>query len=217
MAVLVTLTGKFVNPDEAPALVGKNITFQLVPADIPDKALNETVVPGPVTVPITAGGVFTVTLRATDDPDLLANVSGPLVYKVTRQGITGNYLIALPAPGPHDWSDIVPEPNSTTVVVAGPAGAAGPPGPPGPETTVNVFTYTDETDLRPSSDVVFWIPDPYTLDDPFGALPGDLVLRSTPDVVQGLNGITGLWKGTPLEWEALPTHDDSTVYFVISP
>lgn len=83
--------------------------------------------------------------------------------------------------------------------------------------TVSVFTYTDESDLRPDATVVFWIPDPYTLGDPFGAIPGDCVLRSTPNVVQGLNGISGLWQGTPTEYEALPSHDASTIYFVITP
>ena len=83
--------------------------------------------------------------------------------------------------------------------------------------TVLVHTYTDESDLRPTATVVFWIPDPYTLDDPFGAIPGDLVLRTTPGVVQGTNGIRGIWAGTPLEWEALPSHDDDTIYFVIPP
>lgn len=215
MAVMVTLVGKFVNPDESAALIGSRITFQMVPADVPDKVLNETVVPGPVSVPISSGGSFTVTLRATDDPDLLANVDGPLVYRVTRQGLSGNYLIALPAPGPWDWSDLVPEPASATVVVPGPAGPAGPPGPPG-ETTIEVFTYTDETATRPAASVVFWIPNPSSLGDPFAAVVGDCVLRSTPDVVQGLNGLTKIWKGTALEYDAIGTPSADTFYAVVS-
>lgn len=83
--------------------------------------------------------------------------------------------------------------------------------------TVNVFSYTDESDLRPDATVVFWVPDPYTLGDPFGALPGDLVLRTTPDVVTGLNGVAGLWQGTTTEYDALETYDPSVVYFVVNP
>jgi hypothetical protein len=83
--------------------------------------------------------------------------------------------------------------------------------------TVNVFPYTDETDPRPDATVVFWIPDPWDLPNPLDADPGDLVLRTTPEVVQGLNGITGLWQGTSTEYDALDTYDATTVYFVINP
>lgn len=126
----------------------------------------------------------------------------------------------------------------------GGSGAPGPPGPPGAQgepgividdvsptatdvlwadtsvagstgaDTVAVFPYTDETVARPTASVVFWIPNPFDLPNPFGALPGDLVLRSTPAVVQGLNGVEGLWQGSSAEYDAL-TPDPNVVYFVI--
>lgn len=126
--------------------------------------------------------------------------------------------------------------------LASSAGATGPQGPPGdpgividdvpPEETnvlwadttesselavgdtVTVFTYTDESDDRPDSTVVFWIPNPVTLGNPFGALAGDCVLRSTPDVVANVNGISGLWAGTAAAYDALTTNP-STLYVVV--
>jgi hypothetical protein len=86
----------------------------------------------------------------------------------------------------------------------------------GGESTVIGFVYTDEVDARPDVSMVFWIPDPYTLGDPFGAVEGDVVLRSTPDVVAGINGITGVWRGTSAEYEAL-TPDPDVLYYVIAP
>lgn len=91
----------------------------------------------------------------------------------------------------------------------------GLPGPPG-ETTVEVFTYTDEADSRPAGvSVVFWIPDPFDLPNPIGAIEGDLVLRSTPDVITGMTGTTGIWTGTAAEYEALPDYDDDVIYFIV--
>jgi hypothetical protein len=84
-------------------------------------------------------------------------------------------------------------------------------------TTVRVFVYTDEADLRPDADVVFWVPTPVTLGNPFAAVEGDCVLRTSENPVQGVNGIVGLWQGTPLEWEALPSLTADTVYFVKEP
>lgn len=98
----------------------------------------------------------------------------------------------------------------TDAAVADISGGGG-----GGGTTVEVFTYTDEADARPAVDVVFWIPNPYTLGDPFGAVEGDCVLRSTPDTVQGLNGLRKIWKGTPLEYDAITTPADDTFYAVI--
>lgn len=82
--------------------------------------------------------------------------------------------------------------------------------------TINVFIYTDEADPRPDATVVFWIPDPFDLPNPFGALEGDCVLRSTPDMLTGLNGVEAIWKGTAAEYDALTPADD-TVYFVYEP
>lgn len=80
--------------------------------------------------------------------------------------------------------------------------------------TVSIFTYTDPTDPRPSSTVVWWVADPWDLDDPFAALPGDAVLHSTPDVIVGVNGITGLWQGTAAEYAA-EVLDPNVVYFIL--
>jgi hypothetical protein len=82
--------------------------------------------------------------------------------------------------------------------------------------TITNFVYTDESDIRPAASVVFWIPDPFNLGNPFGALPGDLVIRSVPDQVAGLNGVEAIWKGTAAEYAALAP-DDNTVYFVYEP
>jgi hypothetical protein len=82
--------------------------------------------------------------------------------------------------------------------------------------TVLVYVYTDEADTRPLATVVFWIPDPFNLPNPFGALAGDCVLRSTPNVIEGQNGLAHMWKGTAAELDAL-TPDPNTVYFVYEP
>lgn len=83
-----------------------------------------------------------------------------------------------------------------------------------PSMTVAVQTYTDEGDARNDADVVFWIPDPYTLPNPMGALVGDLVLRTTPDVITGVTGTSGIWTGTVTEFDALGSYDDTVIYFV---
>lgn len=82
--------------------------------------------------------------------------------------------------------------------------------------TIQVFIYTDEADPRPDATVVFWIPDPFDLPNPFGAIEGDCVLRSTPNMLTGLNGVDAIWKGTAAEYDALSPADD-TVYFVYEP
>jgi len=81
--------------------------------------------------------------------------------------------------------------------------------------TVQAFIYTDESDTRPEVTFCIWVPDPVTLGNPFGALEGDIVLRTSENPVQGLNGIDGLWKGTAAAYEALGSYDDSVVYYII--
>lgn len=124
----------------------------------------------------------------------------------------------------------------------GPEGPEGPTGPPGviidalppaetdvlwadtttgsfitPEAdTVRVFTYTDETATRPDATVVFWIPDPFDLPNPFGALTGDLVLRSTPDVISSTTGLTHIEHYTVSEYDAIATPDPDTVYLIVA-
>jgi hypothetical protein len=83
-------------------------------------------------------------------------------------------------------------------------------------TTVEVFVYTDEADTRPDADVVFWIPDPFNLPNPFGALPGDCVLRSTPNVLNSATGLTAVEHYTVTEYDALPATDADTVYLIVA-
>lgn len=133
MAALVTVTGRFENPDETPA--NGQISWALVPGYIPDLAKPATVLHGPVVADV-VNGDFSVTLRATDDPDLVANVDGPLVYHVRRSN-GDEWAVTVPLAGPHDWAALSPAPCSTAVVtpVPGPPGPAGvgAPGPAGPQ------------------------------------------------------------------------------------
>lgn len=140
MAALVTVTGRFEQPDNAPAATG-SLVWTLVPGDIPDLTEPVTVLAGPVRASLDASGAFTVTLRATDDPELTAHVSGPLSYYVQRDlaGVRSCWQLLVPSPGPWDWSELSPSPGSSETVVhpiPGPVGPPGPTGPPGPASTV---------------------------------------------------------------------------------
>lgn len=150
MAELVTVTGRFELPDNAPGFPG-TVVWTLVPGDIPDDSEPVTVLEGPVRAPIDDTGLFTVTLRATDDPELTQHVSGPLAYRVQRTigGTTTCWLLDVPSPGPWDWSQLSPQPAASGTIVqpvpgpqgekgdkgdrgmAGPTGATGPQGPKG--------------------------------------------------------------------------------------
>jgi hypothetical protein len=116
-------------------------------------------------------------------------------------GGTGTGIVISPTPPPVTnvlWAD-----TATAGVEAG--------------STVNVFVYADPIDERPNADVVFWIPDPFDLPDPFGALPGDCVLRSTPNVITAANGITTMWQGSAAEYDAITIPDPDTVYLILTP
>lgn len=119
---LVTVTGRFELPDNSIPVNGQ-LSWVLVPTDIPDTSEPVVVLGGPVTVPLEADGSFTVDLRATDDPDLLANTSGPLYYRVSRwiNGMKTNYGVSVPSPGPWDWSQLSPSTDTGTIVVPVPA------------------------------------------------------------------------------------------------
>lgn len=132
MAALVTVTGRFEQPDNSPAATG-SLVWTLVPGDIPDLTEPVTVLAGPVRASLDASGAFTVTLRATDDPELTAHVSGPLSYYVQRDlaGVRSCWLVQVPAPGPWDWSELSPSPGSSETVVLPIPGPVGPPGPQG--------------------------------------------------------------------------------------
>lgn len=122
---MVTLTGELKRPDDAPYGPG-TMTFEMYPPDIRDDG-DESVIVGKVTTPIAGDGTFTVSLRATDDPELTENVTGAIVYRATRTvGRAANgWWISLPGPGPTDWGDVTPIARSNVAVlpVPGPSGA----------------------------------------------------------------------------------------------
>ena len=129
MAALVEVTGRFELPDDAPGGPG-SLLWTLVPGDVPDLTEPVTVLAGPVRASIDCTGNFTVNLRATDDADLLANVTGgTLVYRVQRTlgGQTTAWQLHVPAPGPWDWAELSPQAAGSDIVVQ-PV-----PGPPGPQ------------------------------------------------------------------------------------
>lgn len=83
-------------------------------------------------------------------------------------------------------------------------------------TTVKVIVYTDEAAPRPDCDLGIWVPTPITLGNPFAAVEGDIVLRTSENPVQGVNGVNVLWSGQPAEWEAL-TLEAAGVYVIWEP
>ena len=74
----------------------------------------------------------------------------------------------------------------------------------GDGTSVVVHPYTDEADARPDVDVVFWVPTPVTLGNPFAAVEGDCVLRTSENPVQGVTESPG-WRQEPPP-NTKPTH-----------
>jgi hypothetical protein len=132
MAELVTVTGRFELPDNAPAGPG-TLVWTLTPGDVPDTSEPVTVLGGPVRAQLDATGAFSVDLRATDDPELTAHVSGPLAYYVQRTvaGRTTCWMMAVPMPGPWDWWELSPQPGAAGTIVQpvpGPQGERGPTG-----------------------------------------------------------------------------------------
>lgn len=105
------------------------MTFQLVPNDIPDTSEPVVVLDGPVYAPIGSDGSFSVKLRATDDPELMAHVQGQMIYRVRRtigsESVT--YAVTVPLPGPWDWTALSPAVSSDAAVtpVPGPQGEQG--------------------------------------------------------------------------------------------
>lgn len=82
--------------------------------------------------------------------------------------------------------------------------------------TVRVFVYTDEADSRPPATVVFWIPDPFDLPNPIGAIEGDCVLRSTPNVLNSATGLVAVEHYTVSGYDAIATPDPDTVYLIVA-
>ena len=55
-------------------------------------------------------------VRATDDPDLVDHVDGPIVYKVRHSAGT-EWQVLVPSPGPYDWADLLPPARSPGIVI----------------------------------------------------------------------------------------------------
>jgi hypothetical protein len=127
----VTVTGTFLHPDGTP-LKGA-LAFVPEPA-ILTSATHGTLLLGTATVLLSDTGTFTVTLLATDDPDIT-----PVgwTYRVTERCYDApgrSYPIALPAAAPTvDLADIAPTAPAVGeyTVVTGPQGAPGAQGPEG--------------------------------------------------------------------------------------
>lgn len=131
----VTVTGTYKHPDGTP-FVGR-LTFRPEPAILTSGAYG-TLVLGTVDAVLDTNGAFTVTLLATDDPDITPT---GWTYRVTERWNSApgrNYPLALPAAAPAvDIADVAPTAPSEGeyVVVTGPAGPEGPQGDPGPSGT----------------------------------------------------------------------------------
>jgi hypothetical protein len=157
MADLVTVSGRFELPDNAPAT--GSLMWVLEPSDIPDDSEPVTVMEGPVRASLDETGTFTVTLRATDDPDLLEHVSGELSYRVVRTigGTSQCYRVAVPMPGPWDWWQLSPLPASSDTIVKpvpGPEGPQGEKGDPGQWTQITQAAYNA---LNPPDPAVLYV------------------------------------------------------------
>jgi peptidoglycan/xylan/chitin deacetylase (PgdA/CDA1 family) len=129
----VTVTGTYLHPDGT-AYSGR-LVFRPEPGVL-TSAAHGTLVIGDVEVVLDNNGQFTVSLLATDDPDVT-----PVgwTYRVTERWYDTpgrSYPLSLPAAAPTvDIADVAPTAPSEGeyVVVTGPAGPAGPEGLEGPE------------------------------------------------------------------------------------
>lgn len=131
----VTITGTYQHPDGTP-FTGR-LTFRPEPAVL-TSATHGTLILGDVETVLDAAGSFTVTLLATDDPDVTPT---GWTYRVTERWLDApgrTYPLSLPAAAPAvDIADIAPTAASVgeyTVITGpqGPAGATGATGPTGP-------------------------------------------------------------------------------------
>lgn len=128
----VTVTGTYKHPDGAP-FTGR-LTFRPEPAILTSGA-HGTLILGEVEALLNTDGAFTITLLATDDPDVTPT---GWTYQVTERWYDApgrSYPIALPLAAPAvDIADIAPTApaEGQYVVVTGPTGPQGEPGPVGP-------------------------------------------------------------------------------------
>ncbi|MFJ2961186.1 hypothetical protein ACIPIC_02615 [Streptomyces collinus] len=127
------MTGTYKHPDGTP--YSGRIVFQPEPGTL-TSAAHDTLIVGDAEVVLDNNGAFTVSLLATDDPDVT-----PVgwTYRVTERWYDApgrSYPLSLPAATPTvDLADVAPTAPTAGeyVVVTGPAGPAGPAGPEGPE------------------------------------------------------------------------------------
>jgi hypothetical protein len=143
---LVTVTGTFRSADDLPR-AGRVTFMPLVPAA---HSLAPAIVTRAfVSAELDEDGQFSLEVVASDDPewglDDATMADGGMPYQVSLRvdGLRDSYACFVPAPGPHDLSDLVALDEAPDVVVkAGPAGKdgedgqpgpGGPEGPPGPE------------------------------------------------------------------------------------
>ncbi|KUN99502.1 polysaccharide deacetylase family protein [Streptomyces resistomycificus] len=124
----VTVTGSYKRPDGSP-FIGRLI-FRPDPAVL-TSAAHDTLILGDTEAVLDNDGSFTVTLLATDDPDVTPT---GWTYTVTERWYDApgrSFPLALPASAPAvDIADVAPTAASEGeyVVVTGPAGPTGPPG-----------------------------------------------------------------------------------------
>jgi hypothetical protein len=131
----VTVIGTYLHPDGTP--YSGRLVFRPEP-EVLTSAVHGMLVIGDVEVVLDNAGQFTVSLLATDDPDVTP--SG-WTYRVTERWYDTpgrSYPLALPAAASIvDIADVAPTAPSEGeyVVVTGPAGPAGPKGDPGDPAT----------------------------------------------------------------------------------
>ncbi|MFE7899189.1 hypothetical protein ACFU3E_17000 [Streptomyces sp. NPDC057424] len=127
----VTVTGTYKHPDGTP--YSGRIIFRPEP-DTLTSAVHDTLIVGGAEVVLDNNGAFSISLLATDDPDVTP--SG-WTYRVTERWYDApgrSYPLSLPAATPAvDLADVAPTApaEGEYVVVTGPAGPAGPQGPKG--------------------------------------------------------------------------------------
>jgi len=136
----VTVTGTYTHPDGAP-FAGK-LLFTPEPA-ILTSATHGTLLLGTVEAALNENGAVTVTLLATDDPDVTP--SG-WTYQVQERWYNApgrSYPLSLPAAAPAvDLADVAPTApaEGEYVVVTGPAGPTGPAGEDGSNADAEAYT-----------------------------------------------------------------------------
>lgn len=123
-----TITGRFVDITATP--ITGSVNFEPTPTVLLNSGAKRIIIGRKVSVPLDDTGAFSVTLPASNDPDV--NPSG-WTYRVTENFAGGrSYEIEVKEGETRDLTEIVPVPASTgNAIVVGPPGPPGPPGPAG--------------------------------------------------------------------------------------